>query len=698
MNHTTSPARRVLAQVVMALLLMAAATPVAAQTPSPEYTLYPPNLHLVAGQTSSVPLSVRDRNGSPVPGAVTFIGFDATLISVSASGFVTALRAEGPAEIGTWVTALIGAERVGSRAVVRVLSTARPEPFAFVTRANTTLYYPTTIAGENLAALVDRYQIPDVDEYAYLAQRRLMDTLPHGGARQVFEVDFGENEQQRVCGISGNPTRIGWNIQGTVWQNCFMAPFFSPRSPQWFVWHHELAHEFTGFSQSFARGLGEVTLPYVESMASALTIAQMEAMLQAPAQYPMGADAVVSLRQQLTQNVDIFATKLRSWLDQGAPFSQLDRDIVDGLFMLYKNQRPDFAPRFFLPLQPRYYPQLSGIFDQMGPADHHTIFAALMSAAAGQNLGTVFAGTYHYPLNPPLFFAALAAFNQILNALGPPAAPTGLVGVAVGNAVSLTWVPPASGGPPASYVLEAGSGPGLSNLVSLPTGNTNAIFTAGGVADGLYYVRVRATNALGTSTTSNEVQLRVGYAPPGQPTGLTATATGSTVQLSWNAPSTGDVPTTYVIEAGSETGLSNIARLSTGTTATSFATSGVPTGTYYIRVRAGNPGGQSPASNEAVLSVGCPAPPGAPGNLRITLNSGGRVGLAWDAASGNPGTYLLRAGRTPGATDVGSFDLGAQTAFSATGVPSGTYHLRVVARSACGTGAASNELQLVVVP
>ena len=97
-----------------------------------------------------------------------------------------------------------------------------------------------------------------------------------------------------------------------------------------------------------------------------------------------------------------------------------------------------------------------------------------------------------------------------------------------------------------------------------------------------------------------------------------------------------------------------------------------------------------------MLSVGCPAPPGPPGNLRITLNSGGSIGLAWDAASGNPAIYQLRAGSAPGATNIGSLDLGAQTAFSATGVPSGTYHLRVVARSACGTGAASNELQLVV--
>ncbi len=695
MNQTIRFVRRCVVPAVVALLFVGQPPFVAAQ-PSPSYTLYPPNLHLVAGETSSVPLGVRDRDGNPVPGAVTFSGFDASLISVSANGFVTALRAETASEIGTWVTATIAGQRVGNTSVVRVLATARPESFAFVTRTNTALYYPVSFAGENLTALVDRYQVPNVNEYAYLAQQRLMDTLPHGGARQIFEVDFGENEQQRVCGISGNPTRIGWNVQGTVWQNCFMVPFFSPRSPHWFVWHHELAHEFTSFSQSFSRGLGGVALPYIESMASALASTQIEAMLRTPALYPMGADAVASLTQQLTQNAAIPTSRLQAWLDQGAPFSQLDRNIVEGLFLLYRSQRPDFAQRFFVPLQPGYYPQLASIFDQMGPTDQHTIFAALMSSAAGQNLGPLFAATYHYPLNPPLFFSALAAFNQILDSLGPPAVPTGLVGSSAGNTVNLTWLPPTSGGAPASYVLEVGSAAGRSDLARFVTGNTNAVFSAGGVVEGVYFVRIRATNALGTSGTSNEVQLTVAYLPPGPPTGLTATSAGSSVTVSWSAPSTGDAPTTYVVEAGSRPGLADLARVSTSTTATSLSASGVPNGTYYLRVRAANPGGQGPPSNEAVLTVGCTGAPGAPGNLRITGNSGGNVSLAWDAATGNPATYVLQAGSSPGAANIGSLDLGPVTTFGTGGVPAGSYQLRVIARNACGTSIASNELVLTV--
>ena len=70
-----------------------------------------------------------------------------------------------------------------------------------------------------------------------------------------------------------------------------------------------------------------------------------------------------------------------------------------------------------------------------------------------------------------------------------------------------------------------------------------------------------------------------------------------------NAPANGGAPSSYIIEAGSAPGLSNLANFSTGSTATSYSTSGVPRGTYYIRIRATNSAGTSGASNEYVLVV-----------------------------------------------------------------------------------------------
>lgn len=97
-----------------------------------------------------------------------------------------------------------------------------------------------------------------------------------------------------------------------------------------------------------------------------------------------------------------------------------------------------------------------------------------------------------------------------------PGAPNNLAVSSSGNSVTLTWTPPSSGDPVSTYVIEAGSAPGLANLANFSTGNALTIFQAAGVGAGTYYVRVRAKNPCGTSGPSNEVVVVVGsVVPPG---------------------------------------------------------------------------------------------------------------------------------------------------------------------------------------
>ena len=162
-----------------------------------------------------------------------------------------------------------------------------------------------------------------------------------------------------------------------------------------------------------------------------------------------------------------------------------------------------------------------------------------------------------------------------------PGAPTNLVVGAVGSTVTLSWQAPNGGDPVLLYVIEAGSAAGLANLASFSTGTTLTIFQASGIAAGAYYVRVRAANAAGTSAPSNEALLVVGASPgvaPGPPTVLTITAnSGGTVSFAWNA-ATGS-PTRYVVEAGSQSGLSNLANSDLGSAATTLTATGVGAGT-----------------------------------------------------------------------------------------------------------------------
>ena len=186
-----------------------------------------------------------------------------------------------------------------------------------------------------------------------------------------------------------------------------------------------------------------------------------------------------------------------------------------------------------------------------------------------------------------------------------PSAPTFFNASAAGSTVTLRWTAPASGGAPTAYIIEAGSTPGAGNLANFSTGNTATSYVAGGVGAGLYYVRARATNAAGASAASNEATLVVGSActgAPGAPGGLSAASTvGGTVVLSWNAAS--GTPTSYIVEAGSTPGTSNLANSDLGSNATSYTATGVGRGTYFVRMRAKNSCGTGPVSNEAVVTV-----------------------------------------------------------------------------------------------
>jgi len=190
-----------------------------------------------------------------------------------------------------------------------------------------------------------------------------------------------------------------------------------------------------------------------------------------------------------------------------------------------------------------------------------------------------------------------------------PGVPVGLTATVAGSTLTLRWTAGALTlspvGTPSAYIIEAGSASALSDLANFSTGNAGTTFVAQSVPAGIYYLRVRATNAAGTSAASNQVVATIGgaSAPPGAPSGVTTTVTGSNIVINWVAPTTGGAPAAYIIQAGSSAGLSNLANFSTGNTATSFAAGGIGAGTYFLRVLATNAVGTSGPSNEAILIV-----------------------------------------------------------------------------------------------
>jgi hypothetical protein len=266
-------------------------------------------------------------------------------------------------------------------------------------------------------------------------------------------------------------------------------------------------------------------------------------------------------------------------------------------------------------------------------------------------------------------------------------APTDLRATITGTIVRLTWGPPPQG-TPASYVIEAGSSAGASNLVTFDTGNSATMLTTA-VPLGTYYVRVRARSGGALGGASNEVVVNVAGAcsTPSTPVGLTHTVNGSAVQLSWQGAAGA---TSYLLEAGSDSGSSNLVASDIGNV-TTLGAAAAP-GTYYVRVRAVNACGSSPPSNEAIVVVGGCAPTLAPTIAGATVTNG-TVSVSWGVVAGATG-YVVEVGISPGATNAAVFQTSGTSIAGA--APSGRYYVRIRARNGCGMGPASSEIVIDV--
>lgn len=282
---------------------------------------------------------------------------------------------------------------------------------------------------------------------------------------------------------------------------------------------------------------------------------------------------------------------------------------------------------------------------------------------------------------------------------GVPEAPAELTALAGAGPVALRWRD-TGGGEPDDYVVEAGTGPGRTDLARVGTGTRRTAFQAAAVTPGRYTIRVRARNAAGTSEPSNEVDLAIGpggasLVPP--PIVQWARQVGATVSIAV-LPLMGLSEVNGVtLEVGSVPGGADLGSLPMVDPAGVGAT-GVPTGVYYTRLRSWNALGLGPPSREMRFVVGdLTVTPGAPGHPRAAV-SGRAVALTWPppARDTPPTRYVVEAGIRPGAVDVGIPTPDASPSIAFDGVPSGTYYVRVRGENARGLGLPSDELRIRV--
>lgn len=294
-----------------------------------------------------------------------------------------------------------------------------------------------------------------------------------------------------------------------------------------------------------------------------------------------------------------------------------------------------------------------------------------------------------------------------------PAAPTGLSATAQDQGASITFTPGSDRGSAIidyEYQLDGGSWQSA--------GTTTSPVSITGLTNGTTYsVKLRAVNGNGDGAVSSAVNVTPvsSLDPPGMPADLEVLPGGTTLSLSWEAPSPGGAPITdYEYQTDSDGWLS---LNTTGTSATistdSAGTNLDPATEYAVQIRAKNVNGDGTATASVSQVPGVPLAPQSP-------SSGwndGNLALSWSAATANGdpvteyrivvsqlsqrvGFRMMRSG--PGTYTTTS------TSYTVTGLrPASSYTITLSARngrgwgvptsfSVAGTGEVANERQTPV--
>ena len=195
--------------------------------------------------------------------------------------------------------------------------------------------------------------------------------------------------------------------------------------------------------------------------------------------------------------------------------------------------------------------------------------------------------------------AGMATIYPGTPATGPPGVPGSLSSAVSGSTVTIAWTAPSGGSAPLGYQLQAGSAPGLANYGAIPVAGTSLVVP--GVPNGVYYVRVVALNAAGSSAPTADHIITVGPIAAGCATGPERRRRPRRHGRDHlGAAGFGRCAVELCVLAGYAPGATTFQIPVSGT---ALAGAGVPAAAYYVRVVAQNAAGISPASNEVLLVV-----------------------------------------------------------------------------------------------
>ena len=200
-----------------------------------------------------------------------------------------------------------------------------------------------------------------------------------------------------------------------------------------------------------------------------------------------------------------------------------------------------------------------------------------------------------------------------------PTAPLSISAVAGTSSATVSWTGPVSDGGTSvtSYTLQRATNAGFTTGLTTTPGLTGTSTVVTGLANGTYYFRIAAVNAVATaasttsaySTATGPITVTSSATAPGQPTAFVVAQQSpqnpNGLALSWTAPSAnGSAITAYVIKRSLSPTMSSPVTIITPTTGVTYADNSVVSGTtYFYTVAARNAIGDGAASAIATATT-----------------------------------------------------------------------------------------------
>jgi hypothetical protein len=351
--------------------------------------LTPPIMLLSTSGTKEGVLTVEafDAFGSRIQNtSLQFVSGNPSVATVDDSGTVTAVQPPIHFWDTPYITAYIKGFQAGNSAVVRVTTGDLGLTMKELRGTHVSFYVPEQdLQGfdyEDVLIEGDALHLTDV---AYEIEQNATGCTPFNGGIQYLVTDPGHGADGTIpFGLSGNPIRLGVDLDNSVYNSAVSEPYL-PATPRYWVFWHEMGHNFLGeqrkvyqlywnkgpaYGEAFASILGMYTAVKLESRAESMGI---------PERILAGLRATYHFGDPCDLN---------KYIKDGPSYAKVDVPVVyDTINYLAAKYGEEVIPRLFSAFMP-----VDSVFSFTIDSElkQSTLYVTLMSAATGEDQRSLF--------------------------------------------------------------------------------------------------------------------------------------------------------------------------------------------------------------------------------------------------------------------------------------------------------------------